>query len=90
MLAGPLVRGGRYDLGSHSGDVEVNVGGDIGFELEASSFSGSVRTDVPLKLTGVSQANNRGRQRSMRGTLGDGSAVLDITTFSGSIVISKK
>ena len=89
-LNGPLVRGGRYDLGSHSGQVQINLAGDVGFEIEASSFSGSVRSDLPLKLTGVSQANNRGRQRALRGTYGDGSAFLDLTTFSGSVVITKK
>ena len=89
-LTGPLVRGGRYGLGSHSGTVEVVLTGDVGFEIEASSFSGQVRTDLPLKLSGVSQTSSRGRQRSLRGTYGDGSAFLDLTTFSGSVVISKK
>ena len=89
-LTGPLVRGGRYDLGSHSGTIEVVLTGDVGFEIEASSFSGSIRTDLPLKLSGVSQAGSRGRQRSIRGSYGDGSAFLDLTTFSGSVVLSKK
>jgi DUF4097 and DUF4098 domain-containing protein YvlB len=89
-LSGPLVRGGRYDLGSHSGTIEVLLTGDVGFEIEASSFSGSVRTDLPLKLSGVAQTSGRGRQRSIRGTYGDGSAFLDLTTFSGSVVLSKK
>jgi len=31
-----------------------------------------------------------GRRRSMQGVYGDGSAVLSVTTFSGSVVISKK
>ena len=89
-LTGPLVRGGRYDLGSHSGTIEVVLTGDVGFEIEASSFSGNVRTDLPLKLSGVSQTSSRGRQRSIRGTYGDGSAFLDLTTFSGSVVLGKK
>ena len=90
VLNGPLVPGGRYDLGSHSGQVHVNISGETGFEVEASSFSGSVRSDLPLKLSGVSQATSRGRQRSLRGTYGDGSAFLDLTTFSGSVIITKK
>lgn len=90
VLTGSLVRGGRYDLGSHSGQVQVNVTGETGFELEATSFSGSVRSEVPLTPSGVSQANNRGRQRALRGIFGDGSASLDITTFSGSVLITKK
>ena len=89
-LTGPLVRGGRYDLGSHSGTIEVVLTGDVGFEIEASSFSGSIRTDLPLKLSGVAQTTSRGRQRSLRGSYGDAGAFLDLTTFSGSVVLSKK
>jgi hypothetical protein len=88
QLAGALMRGGRYDLGSHSGQVKLSLSGDVGFQLEASSFSGSVRTDLPLTLQGTGSAS--GRQRNRRGTFGDGSAVLDLTTFSGSIVISRR
>jgi hypothetical protein len=31
-----------------------------------------------------------GRPRSIRGVYGDGSALLDITTFSGNVVIRRK
>jgi hypothetical protein len=30
------------------------------------------------------------RRRSLRGVYGDGSAVLEVTTFSGSVVVSKR
>jgi DUF4097 and DUF4098 domain-containing protein YvlB len=85
---GPLASGGRYELTSHSGDVRLTVAGDTGFEVTANSFSGSVRSDLPLTLRG-SGDDRRGRQRSLRGVYGNGSAVLDLTTFSGSIVIAK-
>jgi hypothetical protein len=81
--------GARYDLGSHSGEIRVTVSGKVGFDLEASSFSGSVRSDVPLTNQGSDTSGRRG-QRALRGTYGDGSATLDLTTFSGSIVITKQ
>ena len=87
-LAGPLVRGGRYDLGSHSGEIRVSVAPGVGFEIDASSFSGSVRADVELKL--VTTGSGRRGQRAIRGTYGDGSAVLDLQTFSGSIVVTRR
>lgn len=88
---GPLAHGGRYDLTSHSGEVRLMIAGETGFEVEATSFSGSVRSDFPLKVGGNEGDRGRGRrQRSLRGVYGDGSAVLDLTTFSGSIVISRK
>ena len=88
-LEGALIRGGRYDLGSHSGDVKVLVSGNVGFELSASSFSGSVRTDVPVTMQG-STRGGRGRQQDLRGTYGDGGAMLDLSSFSGSIVVGKR
>jgi DUF4097 and DUF4098 domain-containing protein YvlB len=87
-LAGPIVRNGRYELTSHSGNVQVIVAGGAGFQVEATSFSGSVRSDLPLNAQGARTIG--GRDRSLRGTFGDGSAVLELTTFSGNIVISKR
>lgn len=90
-FAGSLARNGRYELNSHSGEVRVAIGGNTGFELQAESFSGSVRSDLPVTLQGGDTMGGRGRgRRALRGVYGDGSAVLDLTTFSGSIVISKR
>ena len=87
--SGSLAKKGRYELSSHSGDVRLVVGANAGFELEANSFSGSVRSDLPLTLGGR-DGGDRGNRRALRGTYGDGSAVISVTTFSGSIVISKR
>jgi hypothetical protein len=87
-LIGTLSRGGRYTMSSHSGEIKVMLSGTIGFELEASTFSGSIRSDLPL--TGGTSDNRGRRQREVRGVYGDGSALLDLNTFSGSVVISKR
>jgi hypothetical protein len=89
-FAGPLQRTGRYDLKSFSGEVRVLLAGATGFEVDASSFSGEVRTDFPVTVRGNVQPNRRGRHTTLSGTYGDGAAVLNLTTFSGSIVISKR
>jgi hypothetical protein len=86
-FSGPLAKGGRYELNSHSGDVRVILSGSTGFEVDANSFSGSIRSDVPLKIGG---GENRGRRQSLQGVFGDGSAVLNLTSFSGSVTISRK
>jgi hypothetical protein len=85
-FSGPVARGGRYELNSHSGNVSVALGGSAGFEVEATSFSGSIRSDFSF---GSDSGQSRPR-RSIRGVHGDGSAVLDLNTFSGSIIISKQ
>lgn len=89
---GALSKGGRYEFASHSGGARVTLSGGTGFELEARSFSGSVRADLPLtdRAPADDERQGRGRGRSLRGVHGDGSAVLSITTFSGSIVVGRR
>jgi hypothetical protein len=85
-FSGSLTRNGRYELNSHSGDIRIAVPADVGFELDANSFSGSIRSDLPVTTRGRDSVN----RRTLRGVYGDGSAVLDVTTFSGSVVITKR
>ncbi len=92
---GELTRNGRYDVNSHSGGVRFVLTDKIGFELNASSFSGSIRSDFPMTVGG---ANNRGaryrgrgaRGESLEAAFGDGSASLQVRTFSGSIVLTRR
>jgi DUF4097 and DUF4098 domain-containing protein YvlB len=85
---GPLTRNGRYELKSHSGEVRVVVAGGSGFEINANTFNGTVRSDFPV------QAESSGpggfRRHAMHGTFGDGSAVLELNTFSGNIAVTRK
>jgi DUF4097 and DUF4098 domain-containing protein YvlB len=85
-FTGALTRGGRYELQSHSGDVLLGITGGAGFELQVQTFAGSI--SIPpnsLDFRNVSTA-----RRSLRGTVGDGSAIVTITTFSGDVRIGKK
>jgi DUF4097 and DUF4098 domain-containing protein YvlB len=88
FFSGALARNGRYELKSFSGEVRLTLSGNTGFEVDANSFSGDVRSEFPLTARG--NITQRGRRTHVTGTYGDGSAVLDITTFSGSVVIAKK
>jgi DUF4097 and DUF4098 domain-containing protein YvlB len=92
--SGPLARNGRYDFSSHSGTIRLGLPESTGFDLTASTFSGSVRSDLPLTIGG-NDGRGRGRQpvmsrRRIQATYGDGSAVVTVRTFSGDIVISKR
>lgn len=90
-FSGKLARNGRYDLNSHSGDVRFTAIGGIGFELDASSFSGEVRADFPMTIGGRSDDRGRhGDSKSVRATVGDGGAIVEVRTFSGDIVIAKR
>jgi hypothetical protein len=65
--------------------VKFALSGSVGFDLQASTFSGQIRLEPPLQLQGASLT-----RRSARGTVGDGGAVVTATAFSGDVVIVKK
>ena len=91
--AGRLARNGRYQFQSHSGDIRVTPADARGFAIEASTFSGDVRSDYALTLQIVARqlAGSRpGRNRSVRGSFGDAGATLTLQSFSGDIVIVKR
>jgi DUF4097 and DUF4098 domain-containing protein YvlB len=90
-FGGALVRQGRYEFRTNSGDVRLTLTSNTGFEIEANSFSGDVRSDYPITTHGTMDSGGRGPHRTvLHGTYGDGSAVVTVTTFSGSIVVGKK
>jgi DUF4097 and DUF4098 domain-containing protein YvlB len=93
-FAGPLAKGGRYDFQSHSGDVTITTGAAVGFELSASSFSGDIKSDYELTVKfggdAAASAGSGPRRQAIRGTFGDGSAVITLNSFSGDIRVVKK
>jgi hypothetical protein len=94
--SGALVRNGRYQVNAHSGDVRFTLTDNTGFELNATSFSGEIRSAMPLTTGGnggvtVTRSRpRRGPGESLNGAYGDGSARLELRSFSGNIVISKR
>jgi DUF4097 and DUF4098 domain-containing protein YvlB len=91
--AGRLSKSGRYEFQSHSGNVRLIPMGTPNFSIEATTFSGGVRTDFPLTLQGSPQSVARGFRRqnqSVRGTVGSGGAMITMQSFSGNIVIAKQ
>lgn len=82
--SGSLTPAGRYAFRSHSGNVRLTVGTGVGFELEASTFSGEVRSGLALRLEGSTGRRNR----TVRGTYGDGRARIEASSFSGNVVIN--
>jgi hypothetical protein len=93
---GTLARGGRYEFNAHSGNVRLTLLNPTGFELDASTFSGTIRSDFPVTLRSTARSDNdpRGRRgnstRAIRGTFGDAGALLSVRSFSGTVAIVKK
>lgn len=92
---GPFAHNGRYDFRTHTGDVRLMVTSDTGFEITADTFDGSIQSAVPLTLKGGELPAPRGRRavlvrREMKGTYGDGSALVTVSTFSGDVTLAKR
>jgi hypothetical protein len=91
--AGDVARSGRYEFVTHSGDIRLMLSGATGFEVQANSLSGTVRSDFPI--TRRSEAGAEGRRggataRGLRGEFGDASAMLVLRAFSGNISMSRR
>jgi DUF4097 and DUF4098 domain-containing protein YvlB len=93
---GTLSKNGRYNLNSHSGDVVLVLSNPSGFELDASTFSGSIHPEFPVTFGGADRSSDERRHgmgmrgQRVQGTFGDGSAVITVRTFSGDITIRKR
>lgn len=82
---GRIAQGGHYEFKSHSGDVIITIDDDIGFELEASTFSGEIESSFAMR---VSSGGVHGSE--INAVIGDGSAMIEITTFSGDITLRSR
>jgi DUF4097 and DUF4098 domain-containing protein YvlB len=93
-FAGRLLKTGRYQLQTHGGDIRVTPSGNPGFDLEAMTYRGDLRSDYSLRVirppAGVPAVLRGPRiQKVLRGTVGDAGAMLTTSTFSGNVVIAK-
>ena len=87
---GPLARSGRYEFTAHSGDVRLMPTTTTGFELDARTFSGDCRSDLPLTVQQPGSMPQTRLRRELKGTYGDGSALVIVHTFNGDVIIGKK
>ena len=88
---GALAADGRYEFQSHSGSVFLTVPDGSGFELDAQSFNGDLRSDIPI-LVGRGDPSRRtpvfeGGRRAIRGIAAAGGARLELSTVSGDMAI---
>jgi lia operon protein LiaG len=72
----------RFDdlrVSTGSGSVTLAVPEFTGARLELRTGSGGISTDLPVTISGTTQRNH------VRGTIGDGSANIRVTTGSGGV-----
>jgi hypothetical protein len=71
---------GDWDLSASSGGVRIDLPETAGFELDATTSSGSIDVGMPVSLRSTSR-------RALRGTVHGGGSRLTVRTSSGSIDI---
>jgi hypothetical protein len=70
-----------WEAHTGSGDVELRLGANPSFRLDARSSSGDIQTSVPLVIEGTES------KHELRAKAGDGRARIDVQTSSGGITL---
>ncbi len=82
---GALTADGRIDVESMSGDVRITLPADTNGRVSAETFSGDLDNDFGLAIK-----KQDGPGSTMNGKLGDGSARIEIESFSGDVDLRKR
>jgi DUF4097 and DUF4098 domain-containing protein YvlB len=81
---------GRYELETHSGDVDLTLPANIGANLTVSTFSGSVESDFPMLLEPGPHGEASSHGKTLRLKIGRGGAPINAESFSGDINIRSR
>ncbi len=75
---------GPVSAESLSGDVDVIEAANAGLDVDASTFSGQIRTDFNLP------GNGEGPDKHLRGAVNGGGKSLRVRSFSGKVSVTRK
>lgn len=85
---GALESAGRYELGSHSGSVDLLLPRGTGALLTVSTYSGGIESDFPITLKPGEHGVGRSRRYTFE--IGNGEARISAESFSGDVTIREK
>lgn len=80
---GRLLAGGRYDLVSHSGDLELLLRSPVDADVVLQVYDGEFESDFPVRARGFRS------DEALEFTLGRGGSALTLESFSGDITLSR-
>ncbi len=81
---GALASNAALSAESHSGRVELRLHENVGATIRANSLSGTIRNELTADQA---ERPRFGPGSSLRATIGDGSAQVDVQSFSGSLLL---
>ncbi|NII56459.1 DUF4097 family beta strand repeat-containing protein [Luteibacter sp. SG786] len=80
QINGSVVEGGKIDVDSMSGDVQIQLPPGTSAHLEASTFSGDLRSDW-----GSPSKGEDGPGKELKTTIGGGAGNIHVESFSGDV-----
>ena len=86
VYEGKLADAGHYSFGTHNGDIVLGIADGANATFTFRTYQGSISTDFTLEGYAPREAQ---RGRRVTGTLGTGSADVNLETFGGSIRLRK-
>jgi hypothetical protein len=82
LYAAEIPANAHLEVSSHSGRVEIRVPRDVSARFEVSTFSGSIDSDIGGD---VEKSGGFVPGAELEVTLGDGDALVEVTSFSGAV-----
>jgi DUF4097 and DUF4098 domain-containing protein YvlB len=92
LFDGSFVNRGIYVLKNYSGTIEVRFSSSDSFDVRATSLYGSVINQAPVvpDRHNMRAPRNSNVAKSLFGTMNDGRAKVELSSFNGTIKISKR
>lgn len=87
---GSIEPAGRYEFGSHSGEVDVVVPQSVSAQVTVATFSGSIESDFPVTLPPGSYGFGSTNSKRFTFTIGKGEARIVAESFSGDVTIRQR
>jgi DUF4097 and DUF4098 domain-containing protein YvlB len=84
---GTIDTAGRYDLATHSGDVELRIPASTSAQLTVYTWSGSIDSSFPIVLRPGEHGIGISSAKHFTFDIGGGASRIDAETFSGDITI---
>ncbi len=86
-FVGAIQNGGQYTLGTLNGSIQMLIPEKTSCKINALYGYGNFNSDFKLKVITI---NNTSKAQSLVGSIGDGDANVNLTTYNGAIRIKKQ
>ena len=89
VYEGTIRDNGRYSFGTHNGEVRVSVPEGSNATFSVATYGGHFVPRIPITRPAATGSTEGRRQRRHSFTLGNGTALVEIESFQGNIVLQR-